>query len=176
MVVDSGREVARCVAVSVVGYLAGFAVSGLPSGELTDSPRLAVVMTNSLDFVIVGVLLFAAVGALRAVLANAASRLDQVRQGKNGFTPALSRAVRAADVGAPSLLPRATATAVVAELTEAERRVVSLLADGLAPKQAAVALGVALPTVCSQLASAKRKTGSRTLEQLVGLTAEANLR
>ncbi len=174
-VVDSWRGVAGCVTASVVGYVVGVAVSGWPLGQLTIGPRLHEVVTNSVDFVLVALLVSAVVGALRAVLANARSTLEEVRQGAGGFTPALTTALRAADGAAPPLLPRAPASAVVTQLSDAERRVVSLLADGLAPKQAAVALDVPLATIRSRLASAKRKTGSRTLEQLVGLAAEANL-
>jgi DNA-binding CsgD family transcriptional regulator len=53
-------------------------------------------------------------------------------------------------------------------LTRSERRVLGLLAQGLAPKQAAWELHVAISTVRSHIAAAKRKTGARTLQQLVG--------
>jgi DNA-binding CsgD family transcriptional regulator len=52
-------------------------------------------------------------------------------------------------------------------LTAGERRVLELLASGLAPKQAALEQGVSISTVRSHIASAKRKTGARTLPQLV---------
>lgn len=54
-------------------------------------------------------------------------------------------------------------------LTAAERRVVSLLAAGRAPKQISADLGVALSTVRSHLKAAKRKTQTRTLTELTGL-------
>ena len=59
--------------------------------------------------------------------------------------------------------PRRTA------LTAAELRVVALLADGRAPKQISGDLGIAISTVRSHLKAAKRKTGTRTLTELVGL-------
>lgn len=55
-----------------------------------------------------------------------------------------------------------------AALTRSERRVLELLAQGLAPKQAAWELRVTISTVRSHIAAAKRKTGTRTLQQLVG--------
>jgi DNA-binding NarL/FixJ family response regulator len=58
-----------------------------------------------------------------------------------------------------------------ARLTRSERRVLTLLAEGLAPKQAAWELHVAISTVRSHIASAKRKSGARTLQQMVGAFA-----
>lgn len=58
-----------------------------------------------------------------------------------------------------------------ARLTCSERRVLTLLAQGLAPKQAAWELHVAISTVRSHIASAKRKSGARTLQQMVGAFA-----
>ncbi len=54
-------------------------------------------------------------------------------------------------------------------LTAGELRVVALLADGRAPKQISGDLGIAISTVRSHLKAAKRKTGTRTLTELVGL-------
>jgi DNA-binding NarL/FixJ family response regulator len=61
--------------------------------------------------------------------------------------------------------------AAFARLTRSERRVLTLLAQGLAPKQAAWELHVAISTVRSHIASAKRKSGARTLQQMVGAFA-----
>ena len=55
-----------------------------------------------------------------------------------------------------------TVTVALAELTEELR-------EGL------LALAVALATVRSRIASAKRKTGARTLDQLVAMYSEAEL-
>jgi DNA-binding NarL/FixJ family response regulator len=54
-------------------------------------------------------------------------------------------------------------------LSSAELRVVTLLAEGCAPKVIATDLCVALSTVRSHLKAAKRKTHTRTLPELVGL-------
>src|SRR5215207_1881580 len=60
-------------------------------------------------------------------------------------------------------------------LTASERCVLTLLAHGLAPKQAAWELQVAISTVRSHIAAAKRKSGARTLQQLVGAFARADV-
>lgn len=54
-------------------------------------------------------------------------------------------------------------------LSAAELQVVTLLAAGRAPKQAAFDLDIAVSTVRSHLKAAKRKTHARTLTELVGL-------
>jgi DNA-binding NarL/FixJ family response regulator len=61
-------------------------------------------------------------------------------------------------------------------LTLSQRGVLELLAQGLAPKQAAWERRVAISTVRSHIAAAKRKTGARTLHQLVGAFVEHTLR
>ena len=86
------------------------------------------------------------------------------------MTPDLAAAVRQQPV---RLLGRADPVALIARLTPAEHEVVGLLASGLAPKTAAYRLGVQLSTVRSHIASAKRKTGARTIARLVSLFVEA---
>jgi DNA-binding CsgD family transcriptional regulator len=61
---------------------------------------------------------------------------------------------------------------LIGTLSAAERDVLVLLARGRAPKQAAYERGTTIATVRSQIAAAKRKTGARTLGQLVALFAE----
>lgn len=57
-------------------------------------------------------------------------------------------------------------------LTAAQREIVTLLAAGLVPKQIATARGTTLATVRTQIKHAKRRTGSRTLDELVATAAE----
>jgi DNA-binding CsgD family transcriptional regulator len=102
--------------------------------------------------------------------ARAPARLAEARAGAPTLTPQLALAMGAPP---PPPLARAAAGDLTRSLSEAECRVLALLAGGRAPKQAAAELCVSLSTVRSQLASAKRKTGARTLEQLVALFAEA---
>ena len=76
--------------------------------------------------------------------------------------------------GPPLRLPRADPLALVQRLTPAELRVAEQLALGIAPKQIAFASGVSLPTVRTQIRHAKRKTGARTLAELVAIVRAAD--
>ena len=70
-----------------------------------------------------------------------------------------------ARAGKPAQLPAPSRS----RLSPAELRVVDRLAAGRTPQQIARELGVTINTVRSHLKEAKRKTGSRTLDELVGL-------
>lgn len=72
---------------------------------------------------------------------------------------------------APPPLPAAPAP-VPAPLSPAQREVVDLLAQGLAPKQIAVQRGTSLATVRTQIKLAKRAAGARTVEHLVAVAWE----
>lgn len=112
------------------------------------------------------------VALLRRFLAAAPQSLAAVRAGGRSLTPQLALAASGRHV---ALLPAAPARTLVAPLTHGERQVVALLATGRVPKQAAHDLSIALATVRSRIASAKRKTGARTLDQLVAMYSEAEL-
>lgn len=62
----------------------------------------------------------------------------------------------------------------LSRLTRSERRVLALLAQGATPKQAAWELHLAVSTVRTHIASAKRKADARTVHQLVGAFAETS--
>lgn len=64
---------------------------------------------------------------------------------------------------AAALAPPAPAVA----LSPAEREVVALLAQGLAPKEIAARRGTSVATVRTQIKRAKRSAGARTLDELV---------
>jgi DNA-binding CsgD family transcriptional regulator len=170
-VLASPGWVAACVAV----LAAGAVLDPVASGGHSLAWTLAGAGGNTLTGELAGLcasagLTLGAIRALRRTITGAPVSLAAVRYGGPSLTPQL-----AAAAGMPAgLLGRADPVALVAPLSAAERRVLGLLADGLAPKQAAHQLGVALATVRSQIAAAKRKTGARTLEQLVGIYAEGN--
>lgn len=113
----------------------------------------------------------AAVTILRHTLADAPARLANARSGAvdGRGLPELAAAVRRES---RALLERGDSAAIIAGLSGRERAVVELLVRGLTPKQIAGRSFVTMATVRSQIASAKRKTGARTLDQLVGLYAE----
>jgi DNA-binding CsgD family transcriptional regulator len=108
-------------------------------------------------------------------VAQPATAARHLATGALRVTLAMGLAVSGATAVAVSLsgaLPPADPRALLASLTDAELRVATLLADGLAAKQIAVELAVGLSTVRTHIASAKRKTGARTLEQLAGIVAQ----
>ena len=173
-VVESKRGVAACVAVAATGYVAGLLTDGLTLSQLTDSRHAAVVANNIGDFVLFAGVLLVAFGACWRVLGSAPEILASVRGGGLAITPDLGVALRRADSAPVASLSRPPAADVVAVLSERERALMRELASGLAPKQIAHDSGTPLGTIRSQIASAKRKTGARTVEQLVGLVAEAD--
>jgi len=120
--------------------------------------------------------LLLAFSACRRIVGTAWQSLEAVRAGGGSVTGALGLALRRAD-GAPlAALPAPPPVDIAAVLSAREVALVRHLAAGLRAKQVAHQTGTPLGTVRSQIASAKRKTGARTVEQLVGLVAEAELR
>ena len=63
----------------------------------------------------------------------------------------------------------------LSRLTRSERRILALLAQGATPKQVAWELHLAISTVRTHIASAKRKADARTVHQLVGAYAETSM-
>jgi DNA-binding CsgD family transcriptional regulator len=111
------------------------------------------------------------IALLRRFLADAPRLVGAVRAGADSLTPQLALAAGGRPV---RLLPAVDPRTLIATLTPAECAVVGLLASGRVPKQAARDLSIALATVRSRIAAAKRKTGARTTEHLVALYAEAD--
>lgn len=163
--------VLTCVMVLAAGAILDPASAGGHSLAWTLTGEGGDALAGQLAGLCVGAALtLGAISALRRSIVTAPASLCAVEHGGGSLTPALAAAARSTPAG---LLARPHPAALTAALSEAERRVLGLLAGGLAPKQAAHRLGLQLPTIRSHIASAKRKTGARTLEQLVGLYAEA---
>lgn len=168
--VSSPRWVLVALAVSIAGYLADVWIAGhslhwmfVGAGQSAIGTQVADLALNAL----VGLLLIA---LLRRFVRRVPETLAGARDGSLALPPGLALAVR------PQLaLPRADPAELIEPLSPAEVTVLDLLADGRAPKQAAYELSLALPTVRSHIAAAKRKTGARTLEQLVADYAEGSL-
>lgn len=170
-VVESPWGVVICVVLAWAGFTLDIAQEGAAlhsqNGSTTAQSvgELAILMISS-------GLTLAAVTILRLTLTGLPAGLQAIRAGDGSarsITPALTAAVQGQRV-----LPRADPRDITAGLSPAERGVLALLAQGLAPKQVAGQLGIATTTVRTHIASAKRKTGARTVEQLVGLFAEAD--
>lgn len=162
-----------CAVVSGAGYVVDLAVQGHSAAWMLHGDGAGLIATQEADTALNAVAGLLAVALLRRCLAGVSTQLRDVRDGGWSLTPQLAIAVRAG--GDATLLVRADPAALVGQLTSAEREILGLLAAGNAPKQAARQLAVALPTVRSHIAAAKRKTGSRTLGQLVALFAEGTV-
>jgi DNA-binding CsgD family transcriptional regulator len=169
-VVASPAWVGTCVAISVFGFVGDRALQGYSVHWLVLGGGQADLLNYAVDVVVYAIVMLGAIRILRDSLTGATADLARTRAGADSLTPELAAAVRKPPTG---LLGRADPVALVERLSVSERRLVALLADGLAPKQAARELHIAMPTVRSHIAAAKRKTGARTLEQLVALVAEA---
>ncbi len=170
--VSSPRWVAVTLAVSVLGYVADEALAGhslhwmlLGAGQSDVATQLADLALNA----VVGLLLIA---LLRRFMARVPHTLAAARR---GAAPAVTAALAGAIAEPQPLLPGPDPIDRIESLSPAERTVLELLAAGRAPKQAAHDLSVSLATVRSHIAAAKRKTRARTLEQLVGIYAEAGV-
>jgi len=165
------RSVLLCCAVSAAGFLGALALHGSSLAWMVGDGRDIVVgqLVNLAANAGAGLLMIA---LLRRFVADAPLLLAAVQAGGASLTPQLALAAS----GRPlRLLPAADARTLVATLTPAECAVVGLLASGRVPKQAAHDLSIALATVRSRIAAAKRKTGARTTEHLVALYAEADV-
>ena len=172
-VISAPAWLAACAVVSGVGYVADLVVQGHSAAWMLPGEGAGLIATQEADIALNALAGLLAVAVLRHCIAGVAAELHDVRGGGPSLTPQLAIAVRAR--GDATLLGRADPAALVGELTSAERAVLTLLAAGRAPKQAARELAVALPTVRSHIAAAKRKTGARTLGQLVALFAEGSV-
>ena len=131
-----------------------------------DKPTPQLVETalfNAVGTIAVGVGIALAVATMGVFLQRRTEILDQLREDGPSLPPAPPARGPAAPEPLQLLPPGRTA------LTAAELRVVALLAEGRAPKQISGDLGIAISTVRSHLKAAKRKTGTRTLTELVGL-------
>lgn len=172
VIVSSPAWVVVCLLVSAAGYLVDLMLQGHSlAWTLTSTAGRELVINQWVDLAANAGAVLVLVTLIRRFTASIPASLATVRCGGPAVTPALAAAVRDEPI---ALLPRADAASLIALLTDAERRVLALLRDGLVPKQAARELSVTLPTVRSHIAAAKRKTGAHTIEQLVGIYAQAS--
>ncbi len=170
VIVSSPPWIVACVLVSAAGYLLDLLLKGHSlAWALTPTGR-ELVVNQWVDLAANAGAVLVLVVLLRRFTVGVPSSLAAARAGGTAITPALAAAVRDEPV---ALLPRADAASLIALLTDAEHKVLVLLRDGLVPKQAALELSVTVATVRSHIAAAKRKTGARTIEQLVGIYAQA---
>ncbi len=171
VITSSAGIVGLCVALSAAGYVADLGVQGHAAAWLLNGPGRDLIANQVIDLAANAGVMLLLIALLRWFIGTAPQRIVDVRLGGLSLTPQLALAARA-----PLLtLSRADPRALAKRFTTAERNVLVLLAEGRAPKQAARELVVSLATVRSHIASAKRKCGARTLDQLVAIFTEATL-
>lgn len=144
-----------------VGYF--LASNSVP--DILSTPYRYAAVTNAVLPIVTGMVGLLLAGVTNTIFSRLPERIDGLRSGAEATTPAMTALLR----GEPVLqltLPAGPPPAR-AGLTSSEREVVALLADGHRPKQIAQLRGVAISTVRSQIKAAKRKTGSRTIEELI---------
>lgn len=167
VVVARTRTVWACVGLLVVGYAAAVLIT---RPDLADGRDVAGVLGQLLSYPSVAVVLL----GLRRLYWNFTdgvdARLEEIRAGAPALTTALSRAIERGHGGPIALLP---AACPLAALTATEREVVEALVKGRAAKQVAADRRVSLATIRSHIKHAKRKTGARTLSELVAIAARA---
>jgi DNA-binding CsgD family transcriptional regulator len=168
-VIASARA-AIVLSVSVaISLFVGYLIAGASLGDIVTGPSRYNALSIMVLPVLAGVVGVLLAGVANAVFGTLAERLAGLRNGAPATTPGMTALVAGAAVGAlpAARAPTALAAPSRSRLTQAERAVVAHLADGLRPKQIALLRSVALSTIRSQIKAAKRKTGARTIEQLI---------
>lgn len=170
VIVSSPAWVALCLLVSAAGYLIDLLLHGHSlAWTLTPAGR-ELVLNQWIDLAANAGAVLVLVTLIRRFTASVPASLARARAGGPAITPELAAAVHDQPL---ALLPRADPIDLIARLTKAEHQVLALLQDGQLPKQAALELSITLATVRSHIAAAKRKTGARTIEQLIGIYTQA---
>jgi DNA-binding CsgD family transcriptional regulator len=167
VIVARARTVWLCVALLDVGYATVVFGAHSPA-QLARDAQLDGVVGALLGPPFMALALLGLTRLFARFLARVEPTLDDLRSGAPALTPALTAAVLGAG-RTPRALP---APPPVAGLTPAERRVVRALAAGSAPKAIAHEWGLSLHTVRTHIKRAKRKTGARTLNELVAISVQ----
>ncbi len=167
VIVTGPRLVWLCVMLLDLGYATAILVEASPAALIRDG-QLDGVLGAMLAYPLAALVGLGLVRRFSWLLANAEPTLDAMRRGAPVLTPALAIAIRDGGRARETLLlPPAAPIA----LTRSELKVVDELARGVAPKQIARQLNRSVATVRSHIKHAKRKTGARTLAELVAMAA-----
>jgi DNA-binding CsgD family transcriptional regulator len=161
-IVARPRTVWLCVAVLDAVYAAAVLSLSPPAGLVRDG-HLHSVLGALLGFPFVALVLLGLARLFGRLRADAVPASSALRAGARVLRPALTAAIeRAGERGR-------TAARSADSLTNTELMTVAGLARGSTPKGLAHAWGISLETVRTHLKRAKRKTGARTLHQLVAV-------
>jgi len=138
-------------------------------------PRVLILTTFDLDEYVFEALRAGASGfALKSrPLEELLAAIRTVAEGEALLAPSVTKRLIAHFAGRGSASPRATLGA--AELTEREREVLSLVAQGLTNAELARTLQVSLPTVKTHVSRILAKLGARDRTQLVILAYQLRL-
>lgn len=158
------RTVWLCVALLDVGYATAVLVDH-PVAELARDGELGGAIGALVGYPVAAALFMGLRRRFLRFVAGVEQALAEIRKGAPALTPWLTRAIQ----GAPLALP--PGPGAPPRLTPTERRVVEGLAGGIAAKELAHSWEVSLATVRTHIKHAKRKTGARTLRELVAMVA-----
>ena len=163
-------------AILSTGLLTAMLLGGRSLHDIIAGPDRYTAVTDLVNPFVIVLVALAFTGVFRVILRGAATTLASARGGGPTSTPGMSqllagRPARALPAGAfapdsaPDMTidPREPATA----LSQAEREIIELLADGRTPQQIALQRERSVETVYDQIASAKHKAGARTIEHLI---------
>jgi len=169
VVVARARTVWITALVLDASYLSLLLVGGHSLASLDAHGQLGGVIGALVTYPFAAALLLGLRRLFTTFDATADAVIEGMRAGVVALPPAMAEAVALPQPAIAGLLP---APSRLATLTPAERHVVAELAGGRAPKQIALEFGVSLATVRVHIKRAKRKTGARTLPELVALAAQ----
>jgi DNA-binding CsgD family transcriptional regulator len=170
VIVARPRTVWLCVALLELGYVLGVVVERWP-GALVRQGELSGALGAMLGPLFAALVGLGVVRLFARLMSDVEPRLEAMRRGPAGLSPALTQAI----IGGAAARPQLSAGSVLGLLTAAERRVVDGLAAGRRPKELAHSWCVSVATVRTHIRNVKRKTGARTLSELVALAALAEL-
>lgn len=159
---SSRATLAMAAAMAVVTAFA-LAAAGMSVDELVAGPKRFQATLLIFNPIVVAFAGLALVGVFRHILNSAGAALEAVHRGGPASTAAMTRVLHREP-------PRLLEAAPPEPLTDAERAVIAMLRDGLLPKQIAMKRGTSLATVRTQIKHAKRKSGARTLNDLIRRT------
>jgi DNA-binding CsgD family transcriptional regulator len=164
----SAMVISLMIAASVVS---GYLLAGDSAGDVLTGAHRDSALNNALLPILTGLVGVMLAGVTNRIFGRLTEILDGLRHGAPATTPAMTALLGGHPIALLAPGPGLTgATPERVPLTAAERDVVALLGDGLRPKQVAHLRGVAISTVRSQIQAAKRKTGARTIEELIAIT------
>lgn len=183
-IIGSWRTVLLTLAALTVGEVAAVLAVNLSPAELIHHPDRLRMASEVFSALILSLSAIVLVGTFRSNLSEAPTRIAAIRAGGPASTPALGAVIRmAAHELAPGPSPTSDpheleappgADDPLGKLTTAEREVIEMLAEGLAPKQIAHERGTSLATVRTQIKVAKRKSGAKTINELVAMKWRRN--